>query len=201
MIINGAVKQINGRETKTATFSKRFFLTRSLRVAGFCPRHLNRSTSSCVASQGKKLGGIFMKFRKLILVAVFGIVLLFADFEVKAQTNQPQKNNVENLTAQKWEYCVIYQQYTGETKDKKATGVAIITYLGETGEREEKVEIEPKPKSSQGANVFSLLTRNAVSKAFAKLGNAGWEFIGKFPYIPIYSQEPELAFMFKRPKQ
>jgi hypothetical protein len=135
------------------------------------------------------------------LFAVFGIVLLFPNFGVKAQINQPQKTNVENFTPRKWEYCVIYQPYNGQTKDKKVTGVAIITYLDETGEREEKVEIESTPKSSQGANVYSLQTRNAVSKAFAQLGNEGWEFIGKFPYIPIYSQEPELAFMFKRPKQ
>ena len=46
MIINGAVKQIDGRETKTATFSKRFFLTRSLRATGFRPRHLKRYASA-----------------------------------------------------------------------------------------------------------------------------------------------------------
>jgi hypothetical protein len=142
-----------------------------------------------------------MKFRKVILFTVFCIILLFSGFEIKAQTNQSQKNNVENLTTRKWEYCVIYQQYTGQTKDKKEIGIAIITYLEETGEREEKVEIEPAPKNSQSANAYSLPTRSAVSKAFAQLGNAGWEFIGKFPYISIYSQEPELAFMFKRPKQ
>ncbi len=142
-----------------------------------------------------------MKFRKVILFTVFCITLLSSGFGVKAQTNQSQKNNVKNLTTRKWEYCVIYQQYAGQTKDKKVTGVVIITYLEETGEREEKVEIEPAPKNSQGANVYNLPTRSAVSKAFAHLGNEGWEFIGKFPYIPIYSQEPELAFMFKRPKQ
>ncbi len=37
-----AVEQVIGREAKTVTFLKRFFLTRCLRAASFCPRQLRR---------------------------------------------------------------------------------------------------------------------------------------------------------------
>jgi len=36
----------NGRVAKTATFLKRFLVSFSLRVAGFCPRQLRRSAVS-----------------------------------------------------------------------------------------------------------------------------------------------------------
>jgi len=35
-------QQINGREDETATFLSRSFVSLSLRVIGFAPRHLNR---------------------------------------------------------------------------------------------------------------------------------------------------------------
>ncbi len=38
----GAIEQVIGREAKTATFLKRFFLNLSLCAAGFCPRQLGR---------------------------------------------------------------------------------------------------------------------------------------------------------------
>ena len=41
-----AVEQIIGREGETATFLSRFLVNSNLRVGGFAPRHLNRSTFS-----------------------------------------------------------------------------------------------------------------------------------------------------------
>ena len=38
------VEQFNGREGETATLFGRCFVSLTLRVAGFAPRHLNRST-------------------------------------------------------------------------------------------------------------------------------------------------------------
>jgi hypothetical protein len=38
-----AVEQFNGREGETATFLSRCLVSLNLRVAGFAPRHLNRS--------------------------------------------------------------------------------------------------------------------------------------------------------------
>jgi hypothetical protein len=38
-------QQINGREGETATFLLRCFVSLSLRVGGFAPRHLNRCTA------------------------------------------------------------------------------------------------------------------------------------------------------------
>ena len=44
--MNGGSQQINGREGETATFLSRRFVTLSLCVVGFAPRHLNRSPAS-----------------------------------------------------------------------------------------------------------------------------------------------------------
>ncbi len=45
-----AAQQINGREAKTATFIWRCLFTLTARVAGFCPRQLNRWASSRMLS-------------------------------------------------------------------------------------------------------------------------------------------------------
>ncbi len=42
---NGAAQQINGRESETATLLSKLSLNPKLRVIGFAPRQLRRSTS------------------------------------------------------------------------------------------------------------------------------------------------------------
>ena len=46
ILIGVAVEQFIGREAETATFLSRCLLPFGLRVAGFRPRHLNRSMAS-----------------------------------------------------------------------------------------------------------------------------------------------------------
>ena len=46
-----AAQQINGREGETATFLSTGLFTLCLRVAGFAPRHLNRSMLSVDVSK------------------------------------------------------------------------------------------------------------------------------------------------------
>ena len=51
----GAIEQFNGREAKTATFLSRCLLPFSLCIAGFCPRHLSRSTASLTNGKCAKI--------------------------------------------------------------------------------------------------------------------------------------------------
>ena len=138
-----------------------------------------------------------MNLYKMLLLITFSFALLFTAPGVNAQINLSAKNTPEDSTVRKWEYCVIYRLSSGQTKDKKITGIVTITYFVETGERDENIEVE-LPQNSQD---YNLGIRRALAKAFMKLGNEGWELIGKFPYAPVYSNESELGFMFKRPKQ
>ena len=138
-----------------------------------------------------------MKFCKFFFCIAFSFTLVFFAFDAKAQINQPSRSNSSETAVRNWDYCVIYRTSNGQTKDKKITGIATISYLDETGERDEYVEIE-MPESSKD---YMLATRKAIGKAFTKLGNDGWEFVGRFPYAPVYSNEPELGFIFKRPKK
>lgn len=138
-----------------------------------------------------------MKLCKLFLCVAFSFTLLSVAPNVKAQTNQLAKSNSSDTSVRNWDYCVIYRTSNGQTKDKKITGIAIISYLDETGERDEYVEVE-MPENSKD---YMLAVRKALGKAFTKLGNDGWELVGRFPYAPVYSNEPELGFIFKRPKK
>jgi len=138
-----------------------------------------------------------MKFCKIFLFIAFGFTLFFSAPDIKAQTNRRAKNNSSTIDVRKWDYCVIYRTLNGQTKDKKITGIAIISYLNETGERDENVEVEMPANSKD----YTLALRRVLGKAFTKLGNEGWEFVGRFPYAPVYSNELELGFIFKRLKK
>ncbi len=143
-----------------------------------------------------------MNYHKIFLFVFCILAFMFSGSHIEAQTKQVPKSN---LTAKlnKWEYCVIFQQRNGQVDDKKVTGFVIITYLQESGEREEFVEAEVIRENPKDNNAYALSIRKALVKAFAKLGNEGWEFVGKFPFTREFgfSQEDSLGFYFKRSKQ
>lgn len=103
------------------------------------------------------------------------------------QTTELRKSNLP-----KWEYCGIsdenrsYSNEFGKTKTSKA-----IRYFEEAGVRTEIVDALSDKNENPGAN--------ALAKAIAKLGNEGWELIGKadFPTGAVGGE----AIYFKRPKQ
>ena len=145
-----------------------------------------------------------MKLCKTFLyIAFWGCLLFFCVVNIEAQTNNPPKSTSSDIGIRSWEYCVIYRTLNGQhtlneqTKEIRITGIAIVSYLDETGERDENVEIV-MPENSKD---YPLAIRRALGKAFTKLGSEGWEFVGRFPYAPVYSNEPELGFVFKRPKK
>ena len=106
-----------------------------------------------------------MNFPKVLLFITFSFVFLFSAFAAKAQTSQPAKSNIDEAKIRNWEYCVIYRQFNGQTKDKKITGIVTVTYLEVTGERNENIEVELVPQNSQDTSTYHLSVTRAVKES------------------------------------
>jgi hypothetical protein len=86
--------------------------------------------------------------------------------------------------AEQWEYCAVSKAgYTGSTRG----GTYWISYFKENGV--EIVEVEEKASEQQGAQ---------IARAFARLGDEGWEMVGQGD-LPVKSGRFE-AIYFKRRK-
>jgi hypothetical protein len=127
-------------------------------------------------------------------VALCLLVLLFG-CEADAQTRKAVKNNSQSQSKeQRWEYCVVSLNGSVTTASNKFIGQAFIAYLNESNKPDVRIEVTDFPSDN------NLSKRKALSKAFAQLGNGGWELIGRFPFVYDYGSE-DSGFFFKRKKQ
>ena len=135
------------------------------------------------------------KFSSLLLVlaTVFTIVnLAISNNRLAWQSVQANQKSSEKTAAPKWEYCAITNIWYNNSFGRNI-GNATIQYFQESGVREEVIEISPEMRTR--ATDFR---EAAQAKAFAKLGEEGWEMVSKEPNL---ESRPINTFYFKRPKQ
>ena len=97
-----------------------------------------------------------------------------------------------------YEYCAINGVSTSLSGDK-IRAVARICYMQETGIQCQEVEATAVGDRKSQGYIFDKVGNDALAKVIAKLGNEGWEMIGKgLPWLP---RGPEDATYFRRQKQ
>jgi hypothetical protein len=134
-----------------------------------------------------------MKLREILFTLCCLILLL--SFEVDAQTKKVAKGNSQKITKkQQWEYCVVSPSDTARSATNQAIGQAFIIYLDQTNKPDVRIEVTEFPSNN------NLSKRKALSKAFAQLGNDGWELVGSSPFFYDYGSESS-GFFFKRRKE
>jgi len=89
----------------------------------------------------------------------------------------------------KWEYCAITQIYLQDNGQGGSTAVAEVSYLGPSGNRTEKILTSADGDPLEWHQI-------AFYKITAKLGNEGWEVVGR---LNINSPQDDALF-FKRQK-
>lgn len=116
-----------------------------------------------------------------------------------APTVQAQRGQGESKSkAVAYEYCAINGTTVSLSGDK-IRAAAKICYMQETGIQCQEVEATVAGDRSSQGYVFDKAGNDALAKAIAKLGNEGWEMIGKgLPWLP---RGPEDATYFRRQKQ
>lgn len=136
-----------------------------------------------------------MKSSTIITFLTLCFSVLLSSYEVNAQTNKIAKNNLHSkFRKQQWEYCVVTLDSDIRSESNKFIGRTSIIYLDETNRANVNIEVRDFPTDKVTAN------RKALSKAFAQLGDDGWELVGSFPFLDEYGHTVS-GFFFKRRKQ
>jgi hypothetical protein len=119
----------------------------------------------------------------LLLILCAGIVLgvlLSNHFTLKTVEAQPNQKDG-------WEYCRVLKGGGGTDKSGKSTGTAYIEFLNSPSIKRETITVE--------AYSNGYAPEDALSQAFAKLGEGRWEM------TQIESTDNSLYYYFKRVKQ
>ena len=129
---------------------------------------------------------------KIVLRLTFLLIMIaclvcgfFLSQVLLAPTVQAQRGRGENrLTAVAYEYCAINGVSSSLSGDK-IRAVAKICYMQETGIQCQDVEATVVGDRDSQGYIFDKVGNDALAKAIAKLGNEGWEMIGKgLPWLP-----------------
>ena len=92
------------------------------------------------------------------------------------QAQRGQSERTRKVLA--YEYCTINGVSTPLSGDK-IRAVARICYMRETGIQCQEVEATTVGDLKSPGYVFDKVANDAIAKTIAKLGNEGWEMIGK----------------------
>jgi hypothetical protein len=122
-----------------------------------------------------------------------------------APAHAQQPRQVKAGDAQKWEYCLVGRpigEQLGSTG--KYIYLVLICYMQGVGCRKERIEVEVEDKTSHTS--FYKAKEEALSKAFARLGDERWEVVGLQQQdldldIGTYNQAWKQPWLFKRLKQ
>lgn len=108
----------------------------------------------------------------LLLIAVLAGGALAKCFEVGRSA---QAQQAEAPRKERWEYCaIVYVEYGTDSFGRSDTKVRV-RYFDPKGSREEIVEAQLPTSDYRRFRTES----EAVSRAMAKLGNDGWEMVGR----------------------
>ncbi len=121
-----------------------------------------------------------------LILGVFLAVFCQTQFSLLAEA---QESNQQ--TPKKWEYCSVYPYNGISSRTGKSYNWAIVSYArgdGYSSETIETVVVNDEPNLNFAQN-------QAFAKAIAKLGEDGWEMIGKGDF-----REQNVLY-FKRPKK
>jgi hypothetical protein len=134
----------------------------------------------------------------LIMIAclVCGCFLSQVLLAPTAQAQRGQSESKRKVVA--YEYCAINGVSTSLGGDK-LRAVVRICYMQETGIQCQEVEATTVGDNKSQGSIWDKVCNDALAKAIARLGNEGWELIGKgLPWLP---RGPEDATYFRRQKQ
>jgi uncharacterized protein (UPF0261 family) len=109
-----------------------------------------------------------------------------------AQAQRGQSERKPKVAA--YEYCAITGVGSTSLTIDKITVATRICYMRESG-----IQCEVVEATGVGDRNFDKVASDSLAKAIAKLGNEGWELIGKG--LPWYPRGPEDATYFRRQKQ
>ena len=141
----------------------------------------------------------------LFAVKLFGLQTVRAQ-QSTSETKQTQSNQETTSTAQKWEYALICEPKVSTEKAEGEDGTGVFTigtvricYLKEDPQNScEDVNARAKISREQGE---TIVRNAAISNAFLRLGNNGWEMVGQAFGFADETNKHATCIYFKRPKQ
>lgn len=108
----------------------------------------------------------------LLLIAMLGGGALATGFAV---VRSAQARQTSGQPKEKWEYCAIVRADYGSDNFGRSNAKVRIRYFDLQGSREEIVEAQLETSNHR----FFNAGREGEARALAKLGNDGWEMVGR----------------------